>query len=50
MLGDEASAKKAKEFKEINDRDVDTSDTFTSMVNEDQISDDDLECFIKKFL
>ena len=45
----QANVKKAKMLKEMDDRDDDPSDTFNSMVNEDLISDDDLDGFIRNF-
>ena len=38
-----------QEGKEMDDRDDDPSDTFNSMVNEDPISDDDLDGLIRNF-
>ena len=45
----EANAKKARRFKEIDDRDDDPSNTFNSMVSEDPISDDDFDGLIRNF-
>ena len=45
----QASAKKARQLKDMNDRDDDPSDTFNSILKEDQISDDDLDGFIRNF-
>ena len=45
----QANAKKGRRLKEKYDRDDDPSDTFNSMVNEDQNSDDDLDGFIRNF-
>ena len=45
----QANAKKARRFKEMDDRDDDPSDTFNSMVSEDIISDDVLDEFIRSF-
>ena len=44
----QANAKKARRLKEMDDRDDDPSDTFSSMASEDPISDDDLDGFIRK--
>ena len=43
----QANVKIAKRLKEIDDRDDDPSDIFTSMVSEDPISDDDLNDFFR---
>ena len=43
----QASAKKARRLKEMDDSDDDPSDTFNSMMSEDPISDDDLDGFIR---
>ena len=43
------NVKKAKRLKEIDDRDDGPSDTFNSMISEDQISGEDLDDFIRNF-
>ena len=45
----QANAKKAIKLKEMDDRDDDPSDTFSSMVSEDPISGNDLDGFIWNF-
>ena len=45
----QATAKKARRLKEMDDRDDDPSDTFNSLMSEDLISDDDLDEFIRNF-
>ena len=45
----QANVKKAKQLKEIDDRDHDPPDTFTSMVSKNLISYDDLDDFIRNF-
>ena len=41
-----ANAKKGKRLREIDDKNVDPSETFNYMVSEDPIFDDDLDGFI----
>ena len=45
----QANARKARRLKKMDDRDNDLPDTFNSLVSEDQISDDDLDGFIRNF-
>ena len=45
----QVNAKEARRLKEMDDRDDDPSATFSSMVSEDPISDDDLDGFIRNF-